>query len=450
MDADVIVLGAGYAGLAAADSLAAQGKSVLVLEARDRVGGRTCTVHYQDGLWLDLGGQWLGPTQTRMYELAARFDKTVWPNYLQGRNIVHLGGRGRTYRGLIPLKISPWALANVGWAFFRLEQLARRIPLDSPWEARNAAALDQQTVGDWMRRNLKSRTAFHLIQVAIEAVFAAHPDDISLLHALFYMKSGKGLQSLTSSAGGAQQDRVEGGLQGLAESLAAELCQRGATLALSAPVRTLEQESDRVRVHADSGTFTASRVISTLPPALTLEVDFRPGLPEARRSWCEGMPPGKVIKCFAVYQKPFWRARGLSGSAAGDHAPVHVTFDATPPDSERGILMGFIEGREAHTWGQAGEAQRRDAVLACFARFFGPEALQPEQYVDHVWASEPWSRGCYAGVARPGVLTTVGHSVRTPHGRVHWAGTETATEWNGYIEGAVRSGLRAATEVLDV
>ena len=446
-DAEIIVLGAGYAGLSAAASLRARGKSVLVLEARDRVGGRTRTDHFDDGLWLDIGGQWAGPGQERLYALANRLNKTVWPMHTEGRNVLHLDGNNRYYRGLIPFNLGPVALLNLAWGFARLEWLAKRIPLDAPWRAKQVATLDQQTVGDWMRRNIRHRHAHLIMQVAIEAVFAAHPDDISLLHALFYLHSGGGLENLTSSQGGAQQDRIDGGMQGLADSWATQLRDGDCTIKLDTPVRALEQDGNGVSVHTDAGVFSAGQVISTLPPVLTLDVDFRPGLPEARRQWCAGMLPGRVIKCFAIYPRPFWREQGLSGSAAGDRAPLHVSFDGTPPDSTRGILVGFIEGREAAHWAEQSEADRRQAVLSCLARFFGEQALAPERYVDHVWAAEEFSRGCYAGVAGPGLLSSVGDSARRPLGRVHWAGTETASHWNGYIEGAILSGERAAGEI---
>ncbi|WP_111656971.1 flavin monoamine oxidase family protein [Isoalcanivorax indicus] len=450
MDAEIIVLGAGFAGLSAADALTRAGRRVLLIEARDRVGGRTRTEHYGDDLWLDLGGQWLGPGQTHMYALAARFGKTVWPMHVAGQNVLLVNRRRRTYRGLIPWRVSPWALANIAWGFLRLEQLARRVSLDAPWKTPGAADLDGQTMGDWMRRNLHSRVAFNVLRVAVESVFAAHPDDISLLHALFYLHSGGGLASLTSSRNGAQQDRVTGGLQGLAGALAADLEEQQVPLLLSQPVQVVEQTGNRVRVHTSAARYEAARVICALPPVLAAAVDFRPGQPVARQRWCEQLTPGRVIKCFAVYDRPFWREQGLSGAAVGDLPPVHVAFDATPPGSQRGVLMAFIEGRAAHQWGLASMAERQRVVTASLGRFFGPRAQQPLQYLDHVWADEIWSRGCYAGVAGPGLLSRYGESMRVPHGRVHWAGTETASHWNGYVEGAVRSGLRAADEVLQL
>jgi monoamine oxidase len=303
------------------------------------------------------------------------------------------------------------------------------------------------TLGDWMRRHLRHPHAFAILKVALESVFAAHPDDISLLHALFYLHAGGGLEKLTSSAGGAQQDRVEGGMQGLAESWADALRSAAVGIQLEQPVRAVEQSGGAVTVHTDGGRLGAARVVSTLPPALSLDVDFRPNMSGARRDWCRAMIPGRVIKCFAVYDRPFWRESGLSGFAVGDRPPVHVAFDACTRGSDKGILLGFIEGREAAEWQEGDETQRRLAVLECFARYFGRQALHPERYLDHGWASEPWSRGCYAGVPGRGGVLGLAEAARVPQGRLHWAGTETATHWNGYIEGAIRSGERAAAEI---
>src|SRR5215510_8269476 len=328
MDADVIIIGAGFAGLSAADTLTMRGRSAIVLEARSRVGGRTRTEHYPNGVWLDLGGQWLGPGQERMHALAARFQKIVWPTYVQGRNVLFLQGKHHTYRGLIPLCLPPWTLANLGWAFLRLEQMAKKIPLDAPWRAPNAHALDQMTLGDWMRKNLPSRRTHFLMQVAAESDLVVHPDEVSFLHALFYLHSGGDLEKLTSSAEGAQQDRVEGGIQPLAEALAAAVQNQGGGLLLEHPAKAILQEGDSVRVETEQTQLSASRVVVAVPPLLLSEIAFRPKPPEPLQRWHHNLSPGRVIKCFAVYERPFWRDEGYSGSAVGDKPPLHVAFDA--------------------------------------------------------------------------------------------------------------------------
>lgn len=445
---DVVVVGAGFAGLTAADRLVSAGKRVAVVEARGRVGGRIATVHLADGTPIDIGGQWLGPTQDRMYALAKRYGAPVYPMYIEGKNLLELEGKTRGYRGHIPLRVPPFALMNLGWVLARLDRLARRVPLEAPWEARDASDWDQRTLGDFLRRNVRDSRAYAMTKIGIEAVFAADPDEISLLHALFYMRSGGSFDALTKSEGGAQQDRVTFGIQALAEGLARDVDKPGSTVALDTVVRAITQEDDGVTVTCDDREYRARNAIVAVPPPLALEIDFRPQLSSARCELLRRLTMGRVIKCVAAYDRPFWREAGLSGQAVSDQGPVHVTFDASPASGRPGLLMGFIEGPAAVAFGRESPEARRDAVLACFARHFGSEAARPREYVDRAWADEPFSRGCYAAVFPPGVWSTVGSTIRKPEGRVHWAGTETATIWNGYIEGAVRSGERVAEEVL--
>lgn len=446
----MIVVGAGYAGLAAADRALALGLKPLIVEARDRVGGRTLTRKLDSGVWVDLGGQWIGPGQENMYQLAKRFDHGVWPMYAAGRQVVEVGNKVKTYRGLIPLNLPPLVLANLLWGFARIEWQARWVHCENPSQARRAAQLDQRTMGDWLRSNIRNQTARKLMQVAIEAVFAAHPDDIGLLHALAYINAGGGFERLTSSSGGAQQDRVAGGMQGLAESYCQDLERRDVAIHRKSPVDAIVQSADHVEVRVSSQIFRARHAIVTLPPAIAAEIDFWPAMSEERKAWCRSMIPGRVIKGFAIYNQPFWRKSKLCGQAASDRGPVHLAFDATPPESIQGVLLGFIEGREALEWSGRGLEARREVMLNAFTRFFGSQAASPIEYVDHDWTVESFSRGCYAGVPGPGVTCSVARTSRIPHGKVHWAGTETAIHWTGYIEGAVRSGIRAAEELLRV
>jgi monoamine oxidase len=442
-EVDVAIVGAGFAGLAAADLLVRRGRRVVVLEARDRVGGRVSTVEV-GGTPIDLGGQWLGPTQDRMYALCRRFGAEVYPMYTAGGNVLRLAGKNRSYRGHIPFRTPPFTLANLGWVLARLEMLSRRIPLEAPWEAPGAAALDQQTLGDWVRRNIPDRHAQAIVRVGIEAVFAADADEVSLLHALFYMRSGGGFDALTRSDRGAQQDRISGGIQPIAEALADGIRAAGSTVELDRLVERIEQSLDGVAI----GDLRARFAIVALPPPLAAEIDYTPDLSTERRGLLTSTPMGAVIKCVAIYPRPYWRDRSLSGSSIADEGPVHATFDASPKSGSPGVMLGFIEGPTARRLAKASEGERRAQVLACFERAFGPEAREPMHYVDRAWTEEPFSRGCYAALFPPGVWTRYGRALRRPEGRIHWAGTETSTIWNGYIEGAVLSGERAAEEIL--
>lgn len=448
MDHDVVIVGAGFAGLTAADALTKAGLKVAVLEARDRVGGRVMTVRLSDGTPVDVGGQWLGPTQDRMYALAARFGAPVYPMYVEGKNLLLLRGAETHFRGNLPLRAPILTLLGLGWVLVALEVLARRVPLEAPWEAARARDLDQQTFGDWIRRNVPDRRARSIVYVAFESVFAADPDEVSFLHALFYMRSGRSFDVLTKNEGGAQQDRITGGVQAIAEALARDVERSGGEVHFGSPAREVRQRPGSVEIVSDGRTFRGRRAIIAIPPPLAAEVRFDPALPSDRAELFRSLPMGAVIKCVAAYRRPFWRARGLSGHSVSDEGPLHVTFDASPSSGEPGLLMGFIEGPRARELAQWEPGRRRDAVLTCFARALGAEARDPFDYVDRAWTGEEWSRGCYAALFPPGVWTTLGAALRRQEDRLHFAGTETATVWSGYIEGAVRSGERAAAEVM--
>lgn len=447
---DVVVVGAGFAGLAAARRLAAAGASVVVVEARDRVGGRTLNASIGNGKIVEVGGQWAGPTQTRLLELAAEVDVATFPTFTTGDNLLYYRGDLLPYDGASPLSLPPIPQADLNEfltvVLGELDPLAMRIPLEAPWAAPgvDVAALDGQTVETWKLAHLQSHGARFLFDLAVEAVFAAEPRDLSLLHFLFYVHAGGGLTPLVSVTGGAQELRFVGGSQLVAQRMAAQL---GRRVVLGAPVRRIVDSGSSVVVTTDTQAFRAAHVVVTLPPALAARIDYAPVLPSARDQLTQRYPMGSVIKCQAVYERPFWRDAGLTGQVTSDTGPVKVTFDNSPPDGSPGVLLGFIEGEEARRWSGRPREERRAAVLESFARYFGDAALDARAYVERDWSSDPWTRGCYAGFLPPGALTSYGPAIREPIGRIHWAGTETAEEWNGYIEGAIRSGERAASEL---
>src|SRR5690606_20925994 len=300
----------------------------------------------------------------------------------------------------------------------RLDQLAKEVPLEAPWTAKRAAEWDATTLDSFLRANAPSRTARKILKYAMETVFAADPADISLLHALFYIRSGGSLDLLLSSEGGAQQDRIVGGMQRFAEALARSV---EGSMRLSSPATAIEHAADRVVVRTDRDAVSAKRVIVALPPMLAGRLRYEPALPAARDQLTQRVPQGIVIKCLAIYEEPFWRLDGLSGHGITDAGPAHILFDASPPDGSHGVLLAFIEGKAARTWSGRPEGDRRTAVLACLARCFGERAERPVAYVDKCWADDEWSRGCYAGYFPPGVWTSSGHALRAPIGPLHWA-----------------------------
>lgn len=445
----VVVVGAGLSGLAAARRLTDRGADVVVLEARDRVGGRTEGHVLDDGTPLELGGQWIGPTQNRMYELVAELGLEhfrTWND--EGELLLDLGGkqsRMKPHRGATP-RLGPFALADLAQGLARFTRLANRVGLLEPWRSPGAAVQDGQTFETWIRRNLRTPTGRAYFRVACEAVFSAESTDLSLLHALFYAHSGTDLETLLSVDRGAQQDRIVGGSIRIAQTMAAQL---GDRVRLGSPVRTIAQDDDGVVVTTRAGdAVTGTHVLVTLPPTLAGRLEYDPPLPSWRDQLTQRLPAGSVMKVYAVYDEPFWRADGLNGQAASDTGPVKVTFDNSPPSGTPGVLMGFVEAGDGRRLAQVTPEERRVAVLGCFVRYFGSRAATPREFLERDWMAEEFSRGCYGAHFTPGVWTHYGHALREPVGRVHWAGAECSPVWNGYMEGAVRSGEDTAEVVL--
>jgi monoamine oxidase len=440
---DVVVVGAGFAGLTAARRLVAQGLRVTVLEARPRVGGRTHTVELH-GTAVDLGGQWIGPGQDRIAALADELGVPTWPQSTSGDDTVC------TPDG--PVRVAHLAQAMsdddlMGYIELvgSFENICATIDLERPWASPDAEKLDAQTLAQWVHGQQPSATVEALFAVGVQAVFAASPSQLSLLHAAFYTASGGGWSSLTDTEGGAQQDRITGGLEPLARRLADDL---GDAVHLDQPVHRIAQFDDAVEVHTATTVHTARRVIVALAPTLAGRIAYEPPLDGRRDQLTQRMPQGSVIKFHVLYTHPWWRDAGLSGTVMDMTGAVGVTFDCTPPQGTPGIISGFFEGPHATEGARQGDKWRRDTVVALLTEALGPEAASPSHYVDLDWSAEPYTRGCYGAHLPTGAWTQVGDTLRAPAGRIHWAGTETAVRWVGYIDGAIESGQRAADEVL--
>ena len=439
--ADVIVVGAGFAGLSAARDLAAAGKQVVVLEARQRVGGRTRTEWVGEHL-LELGGQWIGPTQTRMHALVAELGAETYAHHTAGKNVLWLDGKRHLYRGTVPLLFRPAMLWGLGKVLFQIDRAARQI-VHPPWQSPNAEELDEQSLADWLSARVRDTAARALIDIGLRTVFAVDAEELSALHGLYYIRCAGGINPLLDIEGGAQQDRIVGGVQALAQRMAAELDVR-----LGAEVTHVRQAADMVHVSLrDEVELSAPQAVMAVPPPLVAEMTFEPELPEPRLRAVRVARMGSAMKCIALYDEPFWRADGFSGQAVVDQPPVQAIFDASPP-SGPGVLLGFVEGQEALDFAARSEQDRRAAVTAVFARCFGDAALAPIHYRDDLWVNEPFSRGCYAAMFPPGLWTNAHTDLAEPIGRLHFAGTETSDVWNGYLEGAIRSGERAAAAIL--
>lgn len=443
---DSIVVGAGYAGLTATRELIKAGKKVILLEARDRVGGRVHTQHFEDGSYVDLGAAWVGPTQDRIYALAKEFGVQTFPTYDEGKSTLYYNNKLKHYKGIIP-PLPIGALLSLDMAIKRLNKLSKTVDLQNPWNTPIAAYYDSLTLAAWMDKQMLFETAKVMFKLAAEAIWAADPNEISLLHALFYIKSGGNLDMLMNVKAGAQEERFVGGASQPALRLAETFKEH---IRLNSIVRSISQDGNMVTVKGDGFEISGSKVIVALPPVLAGRIHYAPLMPANREQLTQRMPMGNVWKTYAFYDKPFWREEGLNGLSATNDGYVTVTFDNSPKDTSNGIMMGFVLGNQAKAFARLTPEERKESVLNSFARFYGEKARNPVQYLDHSWAEEEFTRGCYAGLMPTGAWTSVGKALREPVGNIHWAGTETADIWNGYMEGAIRSGERVAKEILSL
>ena len=448
-ECEVLVIGAGFAGLSAARQLLRRGVDVLVVEARDRVGGRVWTETTPSGAVVDQGGQWIGPGQDHLQALADECGVRTFPTFTTGHGVEMREGKRFTYGWLVPTSDAAAAAEGVE-AIFDLDVAAQDVPLGAPWDAEDAAVLDEQTLGSWTRAHVGSPAARAVLAAAVKSVFGAEPGELSLLFTLFYLHAGGGLMNLARTTGGAQERRFAGGAQQLALRLADEL---GSRLHLSSPVVAVE--------HGDTGVVAtlstqqgearigARRAVVAMPPALSARWHWSPALPAARDQLAMRAPMGAVTKVHAVYDEPFWRSEGLNGQLVADEGALRVTFDDSPEDASCGILVGFVAGHDCRRFDALPSDDRTKIVLDELGRAFGPAAAGPVELVEQRWCDEPFTRGGPVVVFSPGLLTGCGPALREPVGPVHWAGTETATRWCGYIDGALSSGARAAGEILD-
>jgi monoamine oxidase len=445
LEADVCVVGAGFAGMSAAWRLRQAGLEVVVLEARDRVGGRTWAVYLDDGTQVDRGGAWFGPGQERAYALAAEMGRETYPQYVAGKNVFVKDGKALRYRGTVPLRINPLQLASAGLAIARLDRMAKSVPLGRPWEAKRAARWDAQTVAHWIDSNIPPGTGREMIEDLVADIFACDLAEVSLLGALHLIHSNNGIQDLVSAENGHQHERVLGGTTSILYELHDRL---GDSVRLGSPVREIEWRRDGVTVTASAASVTARRAIVAVPPWLSERIWWEPALPRERAQLIQRVPTGQIYKIHLVYDSAFWRDDGLSGQTLDSRSPVPLTIDACGPHPRPGILCVLAAGRRAYDLSRLTEEERRRIVIDEAAKRFGDRARAVEEYIEQDWAAEDWTRGGMITHFPPGVLTSFGPALHAPVGPLHWASTEHAAVMQGCIDGAIRSGEQAAQDVI--
>jgi len=445
-DCQAIVIGAGFSGLAAARALNAGGVAVIVLEARERVGGRVDRGTTDPGVTLDLGGTWAGHGQDRILDWATQFGVASVAQHTDGRNQVELGGTVSSYSGTIP-RVGIPALLDMARMQLAVGRAAKRVDPATPWTARDAERLDAVTLDGWLRSRMHGRKARSLLNVACRTIWGAEADELSMLYVLSYIASAGGLDPLFEVEEGAQARWFPGGALAIAERAADQL---GDRIRFGTAVTSIgySQTGVVVRAKGPEGRIelAADRAVVALPPALRRTIDFTPALPAD--AGCRRWSMGNLTKVFAVYEEPFWRDYGLSGETLSDSSLASMTFDLSPPDSGHGLLVGFVGGRDARAYASLRGDARRSAVLDGLVARFGRKVLEPVAWAERSWAAERWSGGGPVAIGPPGALTSTREGLRAPVGPLHWAGTETSPRWGGYIDGAIRSGERAAAELL--
>ena len=439
---DVVVVGAGFAGLAAARSLVAQGKKVAVLESRDRVGGRVKGGKLA-GYPVDVGGMWVGHGQTRLIQLIKEYGLHLVPQFEEGKDISEINGARTTANGE-DTGFNPQTQAEYDRVVKELNVLTEQLPPEAPWTMPRAEILDQMTVQDWLSSVTQNKDVHSFMDAMVRSNYAADPFQLSFLYFLFYLRSADNFETVIGFKNAAQAFLVKETMYELAVRMGHELAN---VTILQAPVRSISQTADGVTVKSDKGIWQCENAIVAVPLPLSVRIGYEPALPPERDILAQRTPMGSVIKYWVAYEKPFWRDRGLNGIIWSDEPPSAGIAEASPSNKGPGFLVGFFEAHNALKWTGKPVEERKNFIVERMVKWLGPEAAHPIDYEDNDWPAEVWSRGCYGPVMGPGVMTSVGKVIRQPHGRVHWAGTETATRWSGYIDGAIRSGERAAVEV---
>jgi putrescine oxidase len=444
IEADVAIVGAGIAGLAAARSLVAAGKEVVVLEARDRVGGRVWNTEI-GGEPNELGGQWVAPYQSAVHALLDELDIDLFPSFRDGEH-VYIGrdGAARRYTGHdAPLGATSERAYADGVA--RLDELAAGVDPQAAWSHPDAATLDALTFEAWLGAEVGDELARDLLRSFLAGGFLTKPaQTFSLLEGLRTI-AGAGSVDNLFEPDLCLNSRVVGGSQVIPNRMAETL---GDRVVLAAPASICSWTTSGVTLGAAGTTVRAQAAVVAIPPNLTAAIRFAPALPAWRLRFEQSMSQGSTNKVLVVYDEPFWREHGLSGQGFSPYSLVRELYDNTPPTGTPGVLCTFLSGEVADRAGRLSPAERRAAVLDGVAAYVGPDALDALDMIETDWSAQEWTRGAFAATFGVGGMTRFGQDALRPVGPIHWACSDIAGTGHMHMEGAIRSGERAAAETL--
>ncbi|GIJ92424.1 hypothetical protein Asppvi_011406 [Aspergillus pseudoviridinutans] len=455
-DVDVAIVGGGLSGLAAAKDIAKSGKTFAILEARDRVGGRVLNAHLSNGEVQELGAEFVGPTQDRVLSLTAQLGLTTYPTYTTGKSILYRNGTVNPYDadlatgGLPP--VGSEAQAELVSFITELDRLASELDVHAPWKHANAPMWDGMTLKSFVESRMSLQDSLLLFETATRSILSTETAEPSLLYMLSYIAAAGNetnagtITRLIGSKGAAQDSRINGGTQLLATRLAERL--GAANIFLNSPVREVKLKGDRYIVRSDRMEVSAKHVVIAMSPPMAGRISYDPLLPAGRDQLTQRMPMGSIGKAIAIYPKPWWRKLGFNGQVQSDTGVIRATFDNTPANESFGAIMGFIEADEMRALDGAPQTEINRLVTEDLVKYFGPQAANVSQILIQRWDLEEYSRGGPVAYCPPGILTKYGPFLRNPAARIHFAGTETSSYWTGFMDGAIRSGERAAAEII--